>query len=245
MPPEAGGVVPPNDPVRHLGFVVTGFRQRRTLTILGLVLLVVPPVAWLSTREPSNTGLVPDAVGSPSPEGRSPSDLAQSPRPEVPRRSGLLSQQSPATPRMDPLRLHAPSIGVDARVVPVGVDTDGAMEIPIDVDEVGWYRFGPAPGGPGTAVLAGHVDSRTQGRGAFFDLRRLDVGDVVIVGFDGSESAWEVVARRQYGKDVIPLDDVFTRDGPPRLALITCGGQFDGGAGRYLDNVVVYAVPLR
>lgn len=232
---------------------MTDFHSRRTLTVLGMLLLVVPPVAWWSTRGAPDVGAVPDAaVSSPSAAAEpSPSDGAQtpssvgSPRPELPRRAGLLSQQSPAAASALPLRLRAPSIGVDANIVPVGVDTDGAMEIPTDVDEVGWYRFGPTPGDPGTAVLAGHVDSRTQGRGAFFDLRRLDVGDVVVVGFDGSESVWEVVARRQYGKDVIPLGEVFTRDGPPRLALITCGGEFDGGAGRYLDNVVVYAVPLR
>ena len=142
------------------------------------------------------------------------------------------------------MRLRVPSFDVDAGIVPVGVDPDGAMEIPADVDEVGWYRFGSAPGDPGTAVLAGHVDSRTQGRGAFFDLRRLDVGDLVVIETGESLSTWEVVARRQYGKDVIPLDEVFTRGGPPRLAQITCGGDFDGGAGRYLDNIVVYAVPM-
>lgn len=227
---------------------MTDLRARRTLTVLGMLLLVVPPVAWWSTRAATDVGSVPDAVGAPPQsssldEAPSPSNMA-SPRPELPRRSGLLSQQPPAAASAVPLRLRAPSIGVDAGVVPVGVDPDGAMEIPTDVDEIGWYRFGPAPGDPGTAVLAGHVDSRTQGRGAFFDLRQLDVGDRVVVSFDGSASTWEVVARRQYGKDVIPLDEVFTRGGAPRLALITCGGEFDGGAGRYLDNVVVYAVPL-
>jgi len=30
----------------------------------------------------------------------------------------------------------------------------------------------------------------------------------------------------------------------PRLALITCGGEFDGSTGHYVDNVVVVAVPV-
>jgi sortase (surface protein transpeptidase) len=222
---------------------VTDLRPRRSrlLTVLGLLLLVVPPVVWWSTREAPNIGALPDTVGSST--APSPPDAQQPPGPELPRRSGLLSAQSPPAANATPARLRVPSIGVDAGVVPVGIDPFGAMEIPADVDQVGWYRFGPAPGDPGTAVLAGHVDSRTQGRGAFFDLRRLDVGDLVVVETDGSGSTWEVVARRQYAKDVIPLDEVFTRGGPPRLALITCGGDFDGQAGRYLDNVVVYTVP--
>ena len=232
---------------------MTDLRSRRTLTVLGMLLLVVPPVAWWSMRGAPDVGAVPGAIetlpslsaGPSSTEVAQPPSNGASPRSELPRRSGLLSQQSPPATGGAPVRLRAPSIGLDAGIVAVGVAPDGAMEIPTDVDEVGWYRFGPTPGDPGTAVLAGHVDSRTQGRGAFFELQRLDVGDLVVVGVDGSESTWEVVARRQYGKDVIPLDEVFTRGGPPRLALITCGGEFDGGAGRYLDNVVVYAVPLR
>lgn len=205
---------------------MTDLGSRRALTVLGMLLLVVPPVAWWSMRGVPDVGAVPGAVET------------------LPSLSAGPSSTEVAQPRA-PVRLRAPSIGVDAGIVPVGVAPGGAMEIPTDVDEVGWYRFGPTPGDPGTAVLAGHVDSRTQGRGAFFELQRLDVGDHVVVGVEGSESTWEVVARRQYGKDVIPLDEVFTRGGPPRLVLITCGGEFDGGAGRYLDNVVVYAVPLR
>jgi hypothetical protein len=63
------------------------------------------------------------------------------------------------------------------------------MEIPEDVSTVGWYELGVAPGEAGSAVLAGHVDSRTQGRGAFFDLRDLDVGDRATVAHeDGTTS---------------------------------------------------------
>ena len=39
------------------------------------------------------------------------------------------------------------------------------MDLPEDVDRVGWYRFGPAPGADGSAVLAGHVDDAEQGLG--------------------------------------------------------------------------------
>ncbi len=40
-----------------------------------------------------------------------------------------------------------------------------------------------------------------------------------------------------------PLDELFRRDGAPRLTLITCGGPFLPESGSYRDNVVVVAEP--
>ncbi len=144
-----------------------------------------------------------------------------------------------------PARISVPRIGVDAPIDPVGREPDGAMEIPHDIRRIGWYEPGGVrPGRNGTAVLSGHVDSRSQGRGAFYDLRRLDVDDeVTITHADGDVSTWRVVARTSYGKAEIPIADIFTRSGAPRLALITCGGAFDASTRSYQENVVVYAVP--
>jgi len=148
-------------------------------------------------------------------------------------------------PAADPVRIEIPAIGVDTAVDAVGKEASGAMEIPEDVRRVGWYSPGGVrPGDPGTAVIAGHVDSRTQGRGAFFDLGSLGVDDEVVVSdADGDETSWRVVARTSFDKDEIPLETIFARGAGRRLALITCGGRFDAAAGSYTDNVVVIAVP--
>ncbi len=71
------------------------------------------------------------------------------------------------------------------------------MRIPRDARRVGWYRFGPRPGGgAGSVVLAAHVDSRTQGLGVFYPLRNTDPGDrVTVVTDDGRRSTYRVVAR--------------------------------------------------
>lgn len=144
-----------------------------------------------------------------------------------------------------PRRLHIPSIDVDAKIGAIGVEANGDLEVPENVRNVGWYRFGPAPGEAGATVIAGHVDSRAQGPGAFFDLRSLDVGALVrVTDDDGDRQRYEVVARRTYGKSVLPTDELFSREGPSQLILITCGGNFDATAGSYQDNVVVYAQPL-
>jgi sortase (surface protein transpeptidase) len=103
-------------------------------------------------------------------------------------RSGLRSQQAPFHTAAIPRRLRIGTIGVDAPVVPVGVE-GGITQIPVDVDEVGWYRFAARPGEAGSTLLVAHVASGAQGPGAFFDLRQLTPGDEVIVeARDGSSA---------------------------------------------------------
>jgi len=145
-----------------------------------------------------------------------------------------------------PARIRLPSLGVDTAVVAVGVDARGEMAVPEDVREAGWYRFGPAPGSAaGSSVVSGHVDDKVQGRGAFYRLVDLAVGDpVVVTTAAGADLAFRVSAVRRIPKSTLPVDELFARDGPPHLTLVTCGGAFDRALGSYRDNVVVTAVPV-
>lgn len=143
-----------------------------------------------------------------------------------------------------PARIDIPAIGVSSPIDAVGIAPSGEMEIPDDIRRIGWFAPGVIPGRNGTAVFSGHVDSRTQGRGDFYRLHELDVDDTVtITHADGTERTWRVAVRTSYGKDELPIDDIFVRGGQPRLALITCDGSFDATTRSYQDNVVVYAVP--
>ena len=147
-----------------------------------------------------------------------------------------------------PLALRIDTIGVDAPLVSVGLEPDGAMEIPDDVREIGWYDpddLGVRPGTTGTAVFASHVDSRTQGRGVLFELRQMRVGDTLDIDLeDGTTQTWVVTEVAQIPKVSMPLNEIFTWSGPPRVVVITCGGEFDRSARSYVDNIVVYAEPL-
>ena len=133
-----------------------------------------------------------------------------------------------------------------ASVDPVGVDESGDFAVPPSVDRVGWYRWGPGwSASEGSIVIAGHVDSAEQGKGAFFALGKMDVDDeVTLTGPDGDDRVFKVVSRERYEKTEIPLDKYFARDGDVRLTLITCGGPFDRKTRHYRDNVVVTAVPV-
>jgi len=207
------------------------------------------PVALVATAAP-----VVDLAGDAAGRGPSAPPTGSTPR-------GAPAPASLATPgpasggglrpaeRATPVRLVLPALGVDAPVVPVGLEADGQMEVPSDVATVGWYEpvagAGVVPGGTGTAVLAGHVSSFTRGPGAFASLARLVAGDEVIVGLtDGHVQRWSVVSVERHPKDRLPLDELFTWGGPPRLVLVTCGGTFDLLAGSHRDNLVIRAVPI-
>ena len=148
------------------------------------------------------------------------------------------------TPR--PVELRIPAIDVRVAVDVVGLDAAGQVEVPVDVARSGWYRFSAKPGsGEGSTVIVGHVDGVDQGAGAFYDLRSLNPGDTVtLTRADDRQVTYEVVARERFDKDRVPLRELFSRSGPERLTLITCGGPFDPASLEYTDNIVVTAVPV-
>jgi len=187
----------------------------------------------------SDQGPAPEPVAAPAPVQPAPVAPAPAPEPEP---------EPEVAVRAIPLQVRIDTIRVDAPVIRVGLEDDGAMEIPEVVAEIGWYdpeELGVAPGSEGTAVLAGHVDSRSQGRGALYDLRRLTVGSVVELDLsDGTTQRWRITDVIQYPKDVLPYTELFVWSGPPRLAIITCGGSFDRTSRSYTDNIVAYAEPL-
>jgi sortase (surface protein transpeptidase) len=171
---------------------------------------------------------------------------ASTPAPPAIGRSSARISDIDVTAVPAPSRIALPSIGVDAPIIGVGVDPDGLMTVPEDVTTVGWYRFGAAPGtNAGTVVLAGHVDDSEQGRGVFFDLRAVEVGDTITTTDEsGTATEWRVTGRRSYDKASLPVDVLYRRTGPPSLVLITCGGDFDRSARSYKSNIVVEAEPL-
>jgi sortase (surface protein transpeptidase) len=133
-----------------------------------------------------------------------------------------------------------PAVGIDARVVPVGLRADRTMEVP-EVDLAGWYEPGPRPGEAGPAVIVGHVDSR-HGPAVFFRLGELRQGDRITIGQQGGAARSFLVERVERSpKEALPVGRIWDRTRQPVLRLITCGGSFDRSTGHYRDNVIVYA----
>lgn len=217
-----------------------------------------PGPATVSPGEPDVPPPGPAAVSAeeralPLPGPAAPAPRPAGPAPIAPKEPWTVSpihrppaEPVPAAPSQPvvPATLELPDRGITAPVESVGTGPDGGMVIPEQVRNVGWWAPGVLPGGAaGSAVIAGHVDSRAHGVGVLAVLPELTVGEPVAVrGADGRTATFRVTARREYGKHDLP-SEVFRRTGPPQLTLITCGGIFDPTTGSYESNIVVYAVP--
>lgn len=148
-----------------------------------------------------------------------------------------------AVERDSPYGLRIGDIGVDGEIREVGVDDDGFLEVP-DETEIGWYKYGSAPGLPGATVLAAHV-SWNRSPGPFLRLGDLEPGALVDVTLqDGSIRTYEVIERVMYPKDELPTERIWRTTGDETLVLITCGGDYNPNIRRYQHNIVVYAVPV-
>ncbi len=145
-----------------------------------------------------------------------------------------------------PTRVRIDRLNVDAPVQPAGIDMRvGALAVPTNVRRTGWWRDGAAPGDAfGTTLIAGHIDSRVQGAGAFKTLSRARAGmQILVTTSDGRVRPYRVTANARVLKDRLPAG-IFTQRGTAKLVLVTCGGPFNARTGHYRDNIVVTAVPV-
>lgn len=213
--------------------------RRRGQALTGLVLVasaivVVAGIWWIGHRN-----------SEPVPITRSAPTSAPAPQPSrTPAPTSTGTSTAPAAVQA-PTELVLSSVRVRLPVVPVGVSRDGQMTMPDDPADIGWYRFGPAPGAArGSAVLAGHVDSKKYGVGPLARLRGLSKGETVVVRSADRPRSFRVTEVRVISKAAVPLDQIFARTGSPQLRIVTCGGPYVKSQGGYQDNVVVTAVPI-
>lgn len=225
-----------------------GSRVAVVAVACGALLAVGAPLSWLLAPAPSaefGQGRAA-AVAAPAPGPAAPAaaetDTAKTTAAETATASARLADLA-ARAVDPPVEVVLP--GGPVEVVPVGVDERALVEVPVDVRQAGWYRFGAAPGDPsGSALLVGHVDSAEQGLGRFAELSALQEGDEVQVRRQGGALlTYDVVAREQWGKAEVPMDRLVAATGDPRLVLLSCAGAFDERTATYSDNIAVTAVP--
>ena len=196
----------------------------------GLVVIAGGTAGLLLTRH-STPALRPVAAG-----------VAALPAPTGP----IVAPPQSAAPRpvAAPVSLTIPLIGVQTRLITLGLTSSGALEVPSSTSVAGWYTGGPKPGAIGSAIIVGHIDSVT-GPGVFYRLSELRPGDKVYVKrADGTVVEFRVTSVQTYPKDHFPTEDVFGPVPDAELRLITCGGAFDFATHHYLSNIVVYAVEV-
>ncbi len=152
--------------------------------------------------------------------------------------------RGPILPRAVPTQLSIPALGVDSDLLQLGLNPDGTVQVPpLSRDSrAGWYRYSPAPGQLGPAVILGHIDSAAYGPGVFFRLGALRPGDqITVVRADRTAAVFRVDAVAEYPKNHFPTLTVYGNTDHAALRLITCGGKFDFSERSYDDNIVAFA----
>ncbi|MET7368874.1 class F sortase [Streptomyces sp. NPDC005566] len=200
-----------------------------------------PVPAELAPRAP-----VRPAPLRPLPATSAPAALAPvTPAPAAPSPGRTAPAARPAVdplPPSDPVRLRIPAVGVDAPVARLALDAAGALQPPPDDNPVlaGWYADGTAPGAVGTAITAGHVDTRV-GPGVFHRLGSVRKGATIeVIRADLRTAVFTVYAVESYDKKNFPDKKVYGPSSRPEIRVITCGGGFTKKSG-YQSNVVVFA----
>jgi sortase (surface protein transpeptidase) len=196
----------------------------------GLVVVGGGTAGLLLTRHAS-PGIRPPAVG-----------LDALPAPTGP----IVAPPQSADPRpvAAPVSLTIPVIGVDTKLITLGLAADGTLQVPSSTAIAGWYTGSPRPGAIGSAIIVGHIDNY-KGPGVFWRLNTLQRGDRVYVRrADGTLAVFRVTLVQTYLKDHFPSESVYGPTPDAELRLITCGGAFDYATHHYLSNIVVYATEV-
>lgn len=142
-----------------------------------------------------------------------------------------------------PRLIMAPSIGLKARILEMGINPDGSMQAPINVFDSGWYTGSAKPGEEGAMVIDGHASGPTR-EGLFAYIDTLEPGTAITVERgDGTLVQYKVAHVES-----VPLEDVDMQqllrpygDATAGLNLITCAGEWLAGQQTYNRRVIVYA----
>jgi hypothetical protein len=140
-----------------------------------------------------------------------------------------------------PSQLSLPGGGT-AKLVQEDLDANGALKIPEGLGEAAWW--GAKLGADhGVALLSGHVNWKGK-KGPFNELWQVKEGQEVKLT-DAAGGAWvyRIDATETVHKSELAgrSEQLFDPDGPHKLLLVTCGGEYVGGSEGYEDNRVITA----
>lgn len=209
--------------------------------LVGMVLGGCSGVADTSAT-PGRAAAVDEA---PAPGGASSAPVTPAPASVPPVEAGATAAARPPVSRPAPPRELALPSGTTAPIRLADVAASGELSVPDDSAQLGWWVGGsPLGASAGVTLVAGHVDTAEFGLGVFAELEELSPGDTVTLTDGlGARHDYVVTGASQVQKTELP-GELFDAGGPPRLALVTCGGPFDRDTGRYRDNVIVWADPV-
>lgn len=159
--------------------------------------------------------------------------------------------ETPVTPEVyqrhvvgpdEPRYLTIEKLGIEARVLQMGLNRDNSIQAPININDAGWYNQSVKPGSVGAVFLDGHAAGQLR-QGLFAYLDTLAPGDRLSVETgDGTVYTYEVLKS-----EITALEDTDMRkallpqNGTLRgLNLMTCIGEYIPEKNTYDQRLIVY-----
>ncbi|MBR0242794.1 class F sortase [Candidatus Saccharibacteria bacterium] len=135
---------------------------------------------------------------------------------------------------------------VNARIIAVGVKSNGELGTPNNIFDVGWYEASGKPGQGGVMVIDGH-NGGPHVHGVFKDLPNLVEGDIIkIERGDGKIFEYKVVENKTVA---LSEADAYMKtafkspvSGKESVTLISCTGEWSQAQGTYLSRQFTRAI---
>ena len=135
---------------------------------------------------------------------------------------------------------------VNARILPMGVNTEGELDTPRNIFDVGWYEGSSKPGQGGTLIIDGH-NGGPHVHGVFKELPSLSKGDIIKVERgDGEVFRYEVVENNAIALNesnaYMSTASRSPEPGTESVTLISCTGEWSQAQDTYLSRQFTRAV---
>lgn len=247
----------------RLGVVTAGMAVIAALAVVAVLTLggeaaEEPPVV-VATTPPSTPTATRTPTATPTPE---PTETAvvREPVGQVAQSLQQLINDYGYPDAADFATLRIPVLGLNAAVSEKYVEPGGAMPDPTGPAQIVWYdmsafkTMGGEPGEGRNAIFSGHVDYnayvsyagvRYRGEGIFYNLGKLEYGDLIEVDYNGETLRYRVTWVEHHSADPAVTDwgDIWRGDpDTDQITIYTCGGDFNPATRQYDDRIVVRAV---
>lgn len=163
---------------------------------------------------------------------------------DVPDETPVGNIQSYTVAPDQPRFIRVAKLGVEARVLRLGVTANNELDAPNNIYDVGWYEGSSKPGKHGAMLVDGHVHGPTT-PGVFYGLKDLVAGDnIEVERGDGKKFTYKVVKSETYDANNVDMNAalVSAEQGRPGLNLITCTGNVNYAESSYDQRIIVFAV---
>jgi len=150
--------------------------------------------------------------------------------------SALVPNSSPATGEVV---LSIAPIGLRAPVIPVGVTTNNAIDVPAG-NQIGRWIDSAQFGTPGTVFLDGH------NTGVFSRLHSVTTGQIITIATDSQLYGYRVIRTETLSLQDVSMGSLLGSFSSKEegLVLMTCAGDYIASQDTYDKRFVVYAARI-